>query len=257
MSLNDGLVAQGATADLGIADAIARGYPPSVLYLRNDEVVETEVCAFNYFSTFSKDFPEAEAHVWLFDGAGVQVGYYRKDLGLNGQLQLKTSRVCPNVSGTVAVTLLPKGDAKIRSGKRVTTGYYAQYFSQQGAVALSHEREPVTATTFPLPAWAQTYLTKFIEHSGVIVVNSCLAADGVASGNARLVALNGAVLAEQRLPAIPPMGGRRLATLELFPEAKQLVGSAESFALEVSGENMASPFSYYQFANGKFSLHHF
>ena len=33
--------------------------------------------------------------------------------------------------------------------------------------------------------------------------------------------------------------------------------SAQSFALEFSGANMASPFSFYEFPNGKFSLHHF
>ena len=242
---------------LEIAEAVARGYPPAVLYLRNDEIVETEVCAFNYFSTFSKDFPEAEAHVWMFDGGGDEVGYFQKELGLNGQLQLRTTRFCSNVSGTVAMSLLPKGEAKIRSGKRVTTGYYAQYYSQHGAISLSHEREPVTATTFPMPAWAQSYLSRFIEHSGVIVVNPCLAPDGKAAGKAKLLALDGAVLAERELPNIPPMGARRINTLELFPDGKQLVGSADAFALEISGTNLASPFSFYQFANGKFSLHHF
>jgi hypothetical protein len=242
---------------LEIADAVARGYPPAVLYLRNDEIVETEVCAFNYFSTFSKDFPEADAHVWLFDGDGNQVGYFHKELGSNGQLQFRTSRLCSAVSGTVAMALMPKGNAKIRSGKRVTTGYYGQYYSKHGAITLSHEREPVTLASFPTPAWSQTYLSRFIEHSGAVLVNPCLAPHGEASGKARLLDLGGRVLEERDIPTIPPMGARRLSTLELFPKAQHLVGTANCFALEFSGTNMASPFSFYEFANGKFSLHHF
>ncbi|MCK1722601.1 hypothetical protein IVA81_33820 [Bradyrhizobium sp. 141] len=242
---------------LEVAEAVARGYPPSVLYLRNDDVVETEVCAFNYFSTFFNGSPEAQMHVWLFDRDGTQVGYFDKELGLDGQLQLKTSQLCSSISGTVAVTLMPKGEAKVRPGKRVTTGYYAQYYSQQGAISLSHEREPVTLTEFPTPAWAQTYLSKFVEQSGIIVINPCMAPGCDAMGTARLIALDGAVLAEQKLPQIRPMGARRIDTLELFPDARQLVGSAVTFALEISGANLASPFSFYQFANGKFSLHHF
>jgi hypothetical protein len=243
--------------ELKISDALAQGYPPSVLYLRNDEIVVTEVCAFNYFSNLFKDQPEAEAHIWLFDGDGSQVGYFTKELGLNGQLQLRTSDLCPNVSGTVAMTLRPKRDATIRSGKKVTTGYYAQYFSAHGAITLSHEREPVVATPFPTPAWIQTYLTRFLDRAGAVLVNSCLASDGTASGKARLVALDGTVLGEKSLPEISPMGARRLKMLELFPDAQRLVGGTDSFALELSGVNMASPFSYYEFANGKFSLHHF
>jgi hypothetical protein len=244
-------------AELKIAEAVARGYPPAVLYLRNDEIVSTEVCAFNYFSTFFKDRPDAEAHVWMFDGDGHQVGYFQKELGLNGQLQLKTSDLCSNVSGTVAMSILPKQEAKIRSGKKVTTGYYGQYYSRHGAITLSHEREPVVAASFLTPAWIQTYLTRFVEQSGAVLLNPCMAPDGEASGKARLVALDGTVLEEQELPTIAPMGARRMTTLELFPNAKRLIGSAESFALELSGANMASPFSYYEFANGKFSLHHF
>jgi hypothetical protein len=243
--------------ELKIAEAVARGYPPAVLYLRNDDVVTTEVCAFNYFSTFFKGEPDAEAHVWLFDGGGNQAGYFRKDLGLNGQLQLNTSELCPSVSGSVAMTLLPKSDAKIRSGKKVTTGYYGQYYSRNGAITLSHEREEVAAAPFPTPPWIQTYLTRLLDQSGAVLVNACLASDGEAKGKARLVALDGAVLAEQDLPKIPPMGARRLRTLELFPNAKDLVEPAKSFALEFSGVNMASPFSFYEFPNGKFSLHHF
>jgi hypothetical protein len=245
------------SGELKIDEAVARGYPPAVLYLRNDEVVSTEVCAFNYFSIFLKEHPEAEAHVWLFDGAGKQVGYFQKELALNGQLQLKTSELCSNVSGTVAMTLLPKYDAKIRTGRKVTTGYYAQYYSQHGAITLSHEREPVAAQPFPTSAWIQTYLARFIDQSGVVLVNSCLARDGESVGTARLMALNGDILGERFLPPISPMGARRLSTLELFPDARRLVGSAEGFALEFKGTNIASPFSYYEFANGKFSLHHF
>jgi hypothetical protein len=245
------------SAPLKIAEAVARGYPPAVLYLRNDEVVQTEVCAFNYFSHFLKGEPDAEAHVWLFDGSGKEVGYFQKELGFNGQLQLNTSELCSNVSGTVGMTLLPKNDAKIRSGKNVTTGYYAQYYSRHGAITLSHEREPVSATPFPTPEWIQTYLTKFIEESGAVLVNACLDPEGTAYGKARLVALDGSTLAEQKLPAISPMGACRLRTLELFPNARQLVGATESFALELSGANLVSPFSYYEFPNGKFSLHHF
>lgn len=245
------------SSDLAISSAIERGYPPAVLYLRNDDVVTTEVCAFNYFSTFLKEQPDAEAHVWLFDGQGKEVCYFRKDLGFNGQLQLMTTELCSNVSGTVAMTLLPKKDIRLRPGKRVTTGYYTQYYSQRHAITLSHEREAVVTKSFPTPAWMQTYLAKLIGISGVVLVNSCLAPDGEASGTARLRALDGGILDERPLPKIPPMGAKRIATLDLFPDAKRLVGSAESFALEFSGSNMASPFSYYEFANGKFSLHHF
>jgi hypothetical protein len=245
------------SGELKIDEAVARGYPPAVLYLRNDEIVVTEVCAFNYFSIFLKEHPDAEAHVWLFDGAGRQVGYFQKDLGLNGQLQLKTSALCSNVSGTVAMTLMPKHETKVRPGRKVTTGYYAQYYSRRGAITLSHEREPVAAKSFPTSAWIQTYLARFIDQSGVVLVNSCLARDGQSVGTARLVALNGDVLGEQSLPPISPMGARRLSTLELFPDARRLVGSEEGFSLEFKGTNIASPFSYYEFANGKFSLHHF
>ncbi|HEY9714250.1 MAG TPA: hypothetical protein V6C72_12345 [Chroococcales cyanobacterium] len=245
------------SAELKISEAVARGYPPAVLYLRNDEIVTTEVCAFNYFSTFFKGEPDAEAHVWLFDGSGGQVGYLERDLGLNGQLQLNTSELCPRVSGTVAMSLLPKSNAEIRTGRKVTTGYYAQYYSRHGAITLSHEREPVMMAPFPTPAWLQTYLTRLVEQSGAVLVNACLAPDGTATGMARLVALDGTTLAQQELPKIPPMGARRLGTLELFPNARELIGSAQSFALEFSGTNMASPFSFYEFPNGKFSLHHF
>lgn len=243
--------------DLTVSDAIERGYPPAVLYLRNDEIVATEVCAFNYFSIFLKDHPDAEAHVWFFDGDGKQIGYFQKDLGFNGQLQLRTSDLCQSVSGTVAMTLLPKHGATIRPGKKVTTGYYTQYYSQHGAITLSHEREAVSARPFPTPAWMQTYLTRFVDESGVVLVNCCLASNGNAFGTARLRDLDGAVLAEQTLPNIPPMGALRIGTRELFPDAKSRLGSAEVFALEFSGGNLASPFSYYQFASGKFSLHHF
>jgi hypothetical protein len=241
--------------ELNIATAVERGYPPAVLYLRNDDLVVTEVCAFNYFSIFLKDHPEAEAHVWLFDSAGRQLSYLQKDLGFNDQLQLRTSDLCPDVSGTVAMTLLPKSGATLRPGKKVTTGYYAQYHSQQGAITLSHEREAVAAAPFPTPAWMQTYLSRLLAESGVILVNCCLAQE--ASGTARLRALDGTVLAERSLPKIPAMGAQRISTFELFPDAGRLIGSAETFALEFSGANLASPFSYYQFANGKFSLHHF
>jgi hypothetical protein len=53
------------------------------------------------------------------------------------------------------------------------------------------------------------------------------------------------------------MGATRVSALDLFPEAERLIGAAEGFALEFKGTNIASPFSYYEFANGKFSLHHF
>ncbi len=240
-----------------INDAVALGYPPAVLYLRNDETVTTEVCVFNYFSTFLKDHPEADVHGWLFDGAGKQAGYFHKDLGLNGQLQLDTSELCADVSGTVAMTLMPKHEAKVRPGKKVTTGYYAQYYSRHGAISLSHEREPVSAKSFPTSAWVQTYLARLMEWSGVILVNSCLAPDGASVGTAALVALDGSVLAERALPQISPMGACRIRTLDLFPDAARLVGQAESFAMEFKGTNIASPFSYYEFANGIFSLHHF
>jgi hypothetical protein len=206
---------------------------------------------------FLKEHPDAEAHVWLFDGTGKHVGYFRRDLGPNGQLQLDTSTLCSNVSGTVAMTLLPKQDTKVRSGRKVTTGYYAQYYSRHGAITLSHEREPVAAKSFPTSAWMQTYLSRFVESSGVVLVNSCLAADGGSVGTARLMALNGDVLDERSLPSIAPMGAHRVPTLELFPDAKRLIGSSEGFSMEFKGTNIASPFSYYEFANGKFSLHHF
>jgi hypothetical protein len=244
-------------SELKIDEAVARGYPPAVLYLRNDEIVSTEICAFNYFSTFLKEYPDAEAHVWFFDNAGEAAGYFRKVLTLNGQLQLNTSDLCPGVSGTVAMTLLPRHGTKIRSGKKVTTGYYAQYYSRHGAITLSHEREPVSAKPFPTSAWIQTYLARFIDQSGVVLVNSCLAPDGASVGTARLIALTGEVLAERSLPAIAPMGACRIGTAKLFPDAKRLIGSTDGFALEFKGTNIASPFSYYEFANGKFSLHHF
>jgi hypothetical protein len=245
------------SGELQIDEAVARGYPPAVLYLRNDTIVTTEVCAYNYFSIFLKDHPSANCHVWLFDGAGQHAGYFHKELGPDGQLQLNTAELCPDVSGTVAMTLMPKHDTKVRPGKKVTTGYYAQYFSRHGAITLSHEREPVAAASFPTSAWIQTYLSRFAEQSGVVLVNSCLARDGASEGTARLVALDGSTLGEQTLPTIAPMGALRMRTLDLFPDAKRLVGSAGSFALEFKGTNIASPFSYYEFANGKFSLHHF
>lgn len=243
--------------ELHITEAVARGYPPAILYLRNDEIVTTEVCAFNYFSVFLKDHPDVDAHVWLFDGSGHPAGYIHRELGLNGQLQLNTSDLCPSISGTVAMALVPKHETKLRPGKKVTTGYYAQYFSKRGAITLSHEREPVAASPFPTSAWIQTYLTRFIEQSGVVLVNSCMAPDGASVGTARLVAVDGTELAERTLPNIPPMGALRINTLDLFADAKRQVGSAEGFALEFKGTNIASPFSYYEFANGKFSLHHF
>jgi hypothetical protein len=243
--------------ELKIHEAVARGYPPAVLYLRNDDIVSTEVCAFNYFPIFLKERPDAEAHVWFFDGTGEAAGYFSKNLSSDGQLQLNTSTLCPDVSGTVAMTLLPKQDTKIRSGKKVTTGYYAQYYSRHGAITLSHEREPVSAKSFPTSTWIQTYLARFVEQSGVVLLNSCLARDGASVGTARLVALNGEVLGERSLPSIAPMGACRISTSELFPNAKRLIGPADGFALEFKGTNIASPFSYYEFANGKFSLHHF
>lgn len=242
---------------LPIGEAVARGYPPAVLYLRNDETVTTEVCAFNYFSVFMKDHPEVDAHIWFFDGAGRPAGYFHRELGVNGQLQLQTSELCPRVSGTVAMSLIPKQETKLRPGRKVTTGYYAQYFSQHGAVTLSHEREPVSAVSFPTTAWVQTYLTRFLEESGVVLVNSCMAGNGASVGTARLLAVDGRALGECALPEIPPMGAVRIAATKLFPNAKRLIGEADSFALEFKGTNIASPFSYYEFANGKFSLHHF
>jgi hypothetical protein len=243
--------------ELQISEAVARGYPPAVLYLRNDETVTTEVCAFNYFSIFMKDNPDVDAHVWFFDGAGKQAGYFHKALGVDGQLQLPTSELCPRISGTVAMTLVPKHETKLRPGRKVTTGYYAQYFSQHGAITLSHEREPVAAAPFPTSAWMQSYLTRFLKESGVVLVNSCMAPEGVSVGTARLMALDGAALGERALREIAPMGAVRISTLDLFPEAERLVGASEGFALEFKGTNIASPFSYYEFANGKFSLHHF
>lgn len=243
--------------ELPIGEAVARGYPPAVLYLRNDDVVTTEVCAFNYFSVFMMDHPDVDAYVWMFDHAGRPAGYFHGDLGLNGQLQLQTAELCRAVSGTVAMSLIPKHEMKLRPGRKVTTGYYAQYFSQHGAITLSHEREPVSAVSFPTSAWMQTYLTRFLTESGVVLVNSCMAADGESVGTARLLAVDGRELGEQVLPKIPPMGAVRLGTTELFPDAERLIGPAEGFALEFKGTNIASPFSYYEFANGKFSLHHF
>lgn len=243
--------------EMQIGEAVAKGYPPAVLYLRNDETVTTEVCAFNYFSVFLKDHPEVDAHVWLFDGAGKQEGYFHRELGRNGQLQLQTSQLCPRISGTVAMALIPKHEAKLRPGRKVTTGYYAQYYSQHGAITLSHEREPVAAAPFPTSAWMQSYITRFLRESGVVLVNSCMASEGASVGTARLMALDGKPLAERALPEISPMGAIRTSTLELFPDAERLVGDAEGFALEFKGTNIASPFSYYEFANGKFSLHHF
>jgi hypothetical protein len=155
------------------------------------------------------------------------------------------------------MTLIPKHETKVRPGKKITTGYYAQYFSRHGAITLSHEREPVAAKSFPTSAWIQTYLARFIEQSGVVLVNSCLAPDGASVGTARLVALDGTQLGERELPRISPMGARRISTLDLFPDARRLVGSSDGFALEFKGTNIASPFSYYEFANGKFSLHHY
>ena len=243
--------------ELQIDEAVARGYPPAVLYLRNDDTVTTEVCAFNYFSIFVKEYPEADAYIWFFDTEGRQIGSFHRELGLDGQLQLKTDTLHPEVSGTIAMTLMPKHEAKIRRGRKVTTGYYAQYFSSHGAVTLSHEREPVSAAAFPTTAWIQTYLSRLVDQSGVVLLNSCLAKDGVSEGTARLVALDGRTLAERALPAIASMGALRIGTLDLFPDAKRLVETSESFALEFKGTNIASPFSYYELPNGKFSLHHF
>jgi hypothetical protein len=243
--------------ELEMGEAIARGYPPAVLYLRNDEVVTTEVCAFNYFSVFLKDHPDADCHIWLFDREGKQAGYSRRELGLNGQLQLQTSELCSRISGTVAMSLIPMQETKLRPGRKVTTGYYAQYFSQHGAITLSHEREPVAAAPFPTSAWMQSYLTRFLKESGVVLVNSCMASDGTSTGTARLMAVDGRALAERALPEIAPMGALRMGTLDLFPDAERLIGASETFALEFKGTNIASPFSYYEFANGKFSLHHF
>jgi|SRR5882757_5006528 len=129
--------------ELRIGEAVARGYPPAVLYLRNDASVTTEICAFNYFSIFVKEYPEADAHIWFFNADGQQIGYFHKELGPDGQLQLMTAELHPSVSGSVAMTLMPKHESKIRRGRKVTTGYYAQYFSPHGAITLSHEREPV------------------------------------------------------------------------------------------------------------------
>lgn len=243
--------------ELRIDEAVARGYPPAVLYLRDDDIVTTKVCAFNYFSIFLKEHSTPDAHVWMFDAAGRPVDYYHQELGHNGQLQLNTSGMCPNVSGTVAMTLMPKHETTVRPGKKITTGYYAQYFSRHGAITLSHEREPVAVTSFPTSAWIQTYLARFIEQSGVVLINSCLAPDGASVGTARLVALDGTTLGERALPEIAPMGACRFGALDLFLDARRLVGSAEGFALEFNGTNIANPFSYYEFANGKFSLHHF
>ena len=108
-----------------------------------------------------------------------------------------------------------------------------------------------------MPEWSQRYLSRLIDGSGAILVNCCLSTDGASVGTARLRSLAGPLLAERTLPTILPMGALRISTLELFPNARQLLGQAECFALEFSGSNLASPFSYYQFANGKFSLHHF
>lgn len=243
--------------ELQIGEAVARGYPPAVLYLRNDETVTTEVCAFNYFTVFLKDHPDADAHVWLFDGEGRPAGYFHKELGRNGQLQLLTSELCPRISGTVAMALIPRQEMKLRPGRKVTTGYYAQYYSPHGAITLSHEREPVAAAPFPTSAWMQSYLTRLLGESGVVLVNSCMASEGASVGTARLMALDGRALGERALPEISPMGAVRIGTLDLFPDAERLIGQAEGFALEFKGTNIASPFSYYEFANGKFSLHHF
>ena len=155
------------------------------------------------------------------------------------------------------MSLIPMQETKLRPGRKVTTGYYAQYFSRHGAITLSHEREPVAAAPFPTSAWMQSYLTRFLKESGVVLVNSCMASDGTSTGTARLMAVDGRALAERALPEIAPMGALRMGTLDLFPDAERLIGASETFALEFKGTNIASPFSYYEFANGKFSLHHF
>jgi hypothetical protein len=66
--------------ELQIDEVAARGYPPAVLYLRNGATVTTEVCAYNCFSIFLKEHPDADCYVLLFDSDGRQVGYH-KELG--------------------------------------------------------------------------------------------------------------------------------------------------------------------------------
>ena len=42
---------------------------------------------------------------------------------------------------------------------------------------------------FPTTAWIQTYLSRLVDQSGVVLLNSCLAQGGASEGTARLVAL--------------------------------------------------------------------
>ncbi len=89
------------------------------------------------------------------------------------------------------MALVPKHETKLRPGRKVTTGYYAQYFSQHGAITLSHEREPAAAAPFPTSAWMQSYLTRSLKESGVVLVNSCMAPEGVPVVTARLMVFDG------------------------------------------------------------------
>ena len=110
------------------------------------------------------------------------------------------------------------------------------------------------------PPWICVVRPLLVPDTQLIVMNAYYGPDpeaGKADYTVRLRNGKGRVLAERRMPPIPPRGCVRLPITDAFPDLMEHARREAALSVEVQGSNIMGPFTWVNGPGGDFNLHHF
>ena len=244
----------------GAEEFVRHRFVPTSVYVREGDDFHTRLCVYNYFSEL---FPEVKTgalvSMWFFDQEGNEVGRRERRLDYRGQLQFELAELGHHFEGIAALSLIPETLPEIKP-PRVGTGYYVFYYDDDGHADFSHEWEPIKFDLAVSPPWICLVRPLLFPDTQLVVMSSYFGNDVEAGGGewtARLRNAQGAIVAEKKMPALPPRGSVRLPVTEVFPEVRSLAEREETLSVEVVGSNIQGPFTYVRAPRGDINIHHF
>ena len=245
---------------LNIPQFIHDRFLPTMVYIREDAVLHSRLCLFNYFSEL---FPEgrngATVFIDFFNEEGNMVGTVEEHIGFQGQLQYDVARIGKSFEGVAAVSMVPDDQIPVHHDRLIGTGYYVCYYDNHGHIDCSHEWEPMAFQKTKSAPWICVVRPHLFPDTQIIVMSNYYGQEGksVSEWNIRLRDGQGNIITEQRMAPIPMRGSRRIILQEVFPDIVEYARAQRALSVEVNGSNIQGPFTFVKVPSGDFNIHHF
>ncbi len=241
-------------------ELVVSKFVPTVVYVREDSLLHTRLCIYNYFSElFPSDRSGAQVSIWFFDQTGATLARRLIPIPYRGQLQFDLKLLDFEFEGTAGVALIPNTIPEF-THKGVGTGFYVYYYDDAGHADFSHEWDAMRFKPIKAEPWTCVIRPLLVPETDLIVMNSyygCDQSQGTANWSARIRNKHGKVVCEKAMPPLPPRSSVRLPISKIFPDVLDLAKAHQTIAIEAVGTNIMGPFTYVKAPSGDFNIHHF